>query len=280
VTDAPGRQRPRRTPEGLAYVTDARGLPVGVALPSWSAPRTEPRPTALTGRYCRLEVRDGAARDAALFDRLHAGGAVVTQTRWTYIPLGPFPDAAAMGGWLDDLARTPGTFPMLVVVTDAGPDDSPAFGDELSVSSGTGSVEGTASYLRTDSRMGTVEVGSIVYSPALQRSRAATEAMYLLAQHAFELGYRRYEWKCDALNAPSRAAAVRLGFAFEGVWRNAVVAKGRNRDTAWYAMTDDDWRVLSPVHEAWLDPANFDATGRQRTSLSAATSGALAGLRG
>jgi RimJ/RimL family protein N-acetyltransferase len=273
VTDAPAAQQSAlRTPEGLAYVVDPRGLPVGVPLPSWTAPGREPRPDALEGRYCRLEARTGDVRDAALFGRLHDGPPRDAQARWTYIPLGPFPDAAAMGDWLDGLAGTPGTFPLLLLVTD----DSPAVDGEMSVPGRSGSVEGTASYMRADATMGTVEVGSIVLSPALQRSRAATEAMSLMARHVFELGYRRYEWKCDALNAPSRSAAVRLGFSFEGVWRNAVVAKGRNRDTAWYAMTDTDWRVLSPAHQAWLDPSNFDAAGRQRSALSMLTAAALA----
>ena len=170
----------------------------------------------------------------------------------------------ALADWLDAWGATPGTHPLVVVVTDGGEDR----------------VEGTASYLRTDTGNGTVEVGAIVYSGALQRSRAATEAMYLMARHAVtDLGYRRYEWKCDALNAPSRVAAARLGFAFEGLWRQAVMYKGRNRDTAWFAFTDDDFAALAPAYEAWLDPANFDAAGRQRTSLSTATRSATRSAR-
>jgi RimJ/RimL family protein N-acetyltransferase len=282
----PGEGRGREKVGGVneRSVRNEHGQPVGLPVPGWT-PRAVPRPDVLVGRYCRVEAREPARHDDALFDRLHAepGGA-----RWTYISLGPFPHVAAMAGWLDGLAGTPGTFPTVIVVTDAG---SPAGGadsptadlsvSELSAGSGgipSGRLEGTASYMRTDVTIGTVEVGSIVYSPALQRSRAATEAMYLLARHAFELGYRRYEWKCDALNGPSRAAAGRLGFAFEGVWRNALVYKGRNRDTAWYAITDADWAALAPVYEAWLDPANFDAAGRQRVALSAGTDAVRARL--
>jgi len=132
----------------------------------------------------------------------------------------------------------------------------------------SGTVLGTASYLRVQPALGSAEIGGISYGTRLRRSVAATEAMTMFARHAFASGYRRYEWKCDALNAPSRAAALRLGFRYEGTWRNALVYKGRNRDTAWYAMTDDDWRRLEPVHVAWLEGA---VDGRQAFRLSEAT---------
>jgi RimJ/RimL family protein N-acetyltransferase len=134
---------------------------------------------------------------------------------------------------------------------------------------------GVASYLRVDPRNGVIEVGHINYSPLLQRSRAATEAMYLMMQRVFGLGYRRYEWKCDSLNAVSRAAAQRLGFSFEGVFRQAVVYKGRNRDTAWYAAIDSEWPELERAFLRWLDPANFDKDGRQRARLSELTAPVL-----
>jgi len=126
---------------------------------------------------------------------------------------------------------------------------------------------GVASYLRIDPAAGSIEVGHINYSPRLQRTVASTEAMYLMMRRAFELGYRRYEWKCNALNAPSRAAAQRLGFSYEGVFRQATVVKGRNRDTAWYAMIDREWPAIDRAFQRWLDPSNFDEVGRQRTSL-------------
>ena len=133
----------------------------------------------------------------------------------------------------------------------------------------TGVATGVASYLRIVPAVGVIEVGHINYAPPLQRSRAATEAMYLMMRRVFdELGYRRYEWKCDALNAGSRAAAARLGFRFEGVFRQATLYKGRNRDTAWFAVTDGDWPALKARFERWLDPANFDGDGGQRESLS------------
>jgi RimJ/RimL family protein N-acetyltransferase len=129
---------------------------------------------------------------------------------------------------------------------------------------------GVASYLRIDPAMGSIEVGAILYSPALQRSPAATEAMYLMARHVFEeLGYRRYEWKCDSLNQASRRAAERLGFRYEGTFRQAWVVKGRNRDTAWYSIIDSEWPALRNAFERWLDPSNFDAAGKQRARLEA-----------
>ena len=136
----------------------------------------------------------------------------------------------------------------------------------------TGRAAGFCSLMRIDERMGSVEVGGINLGRQLQRSRAATEAMYLLLRHAFDdLGYRRYEWKCDSLNEPSRRAAVRLGFIWEGRFRKALVYKGRNRDTDWFSVTDTEWPAVRAAHEQWLDPTNFDEHGRQRTSLSAAS---------
>ena len=136
------------------------------------------------------------------------------------------------------------------------------------VDNATGKAIGLASYLRIDPASGSIEVGHINYSPLLQRTPAATEAMYLMMQRVFELGYRRYEWKCDALNARSRAAAQRYGFSFEGIFRQATVYKGRNRDTAWYAIIDREWPALQAAFLQWLDPSNFDADGRQRVRLA------------
>src|SRR3954465_7648131 len=135
----------------------------------------------------------------------------------------------------------------------------------------TGKPAGVASVLRVDPANGCIEVGGLAYSPLLQRKPAATEAMFLIMGQAFKLGYRRYEWKCNALNAPSRAAAQRLGFSYEGIFRQATVVKGRNRDTAWYSIIDAEWPALRQAYEAWLAPANFDAHGNQRTQLSALT---------
>jgi RimJ/RimL family protein N-acetyltransferase len=131
-----------------------------------------------------------------------------------------------------------------------------------------GRAEGYASYMRIDPVNGVIEVGNILLTPSLQRTIAATEAMYLMARHVFEvLGYRRYEWKCNANNAPSRRAALRYGFTFEGIFRQHIIVKGQNRDTAWFSMLDTEWPTRKAAFESWLDPANFDADGRQRKSL-------------
>ena len=133
----------------------------------------------------------------------------------------------------------------------------------------TADTAGYASYMRMDPANGVIEVGNILLAPSLQRTIAATEAMYLMARHIFEdLGYRRYEWKCNAKNAPSRRAALRLGFTFEGIFRQHMLLKGQNRDTAWFSMLDSEWPARKAAFEAWLDTANFDANGRQRKSLA------------
>jgi len=203
----------------------------------------------MEGRYCRLEPLDAGRHAADLFEayaREEAGAG------WTYLPYGPFTEASELRDWLSGMA--------------AG--DDPLFFAILDVE---GAAVGVASYLRIDGAVGSIEVGHIHYSPLLQRTRAATEAMYLMARRAFdELGYRRYEWKCDDLNAPSRAAAERLGFTYEGTFRKHRIYKGRNRDTAWYAITDDEWPRIRAAMEAWLEPSNFDEAGRQLTSLAAA----------
>jgi RimJ/RimL family protein N-acetyltransferase len=171
-------------------------------------------------------------------------------TNWTYLPVGPFASRADTWAWLQICAdKTDPQFYAIVLES-------------------TGKAVGVASYMRIDPANGCIEVGYLSFSPLLQRTTASTEAMYLMMRRAFELGYRRYEWKCDSLNAPSRAAAKRLGFSFEGLFRQAVVSKGRNRDTAWFSVIDSEWPERKQEFERWLDPANFDASGRQRTALS------------
>lgn len=224
-------------PEPAPPCRNEHGQPVG-PLVDWSPPAPL-GPAYLSGRWCRVEpVRDHLD---ALADVL--GG--LPAPSWTYLPREPS-GREQVAAWLADLAADPGFATHAIV---AG-----------------GRPVGTASWLSVDPAHGTAEVGMILYAPELRRTAAATEAMYLMAAHVFEAGFRRYEWKCDALNAPSRRAAERLGFRFEGVFRNARIVKGRNRDTAWYAMTDADWAALRPAYEAWLAPANFDA-GRQRRRL-------------
>jgi RimJ/RimL family protein N-acetyltransferase len=173
---------------------------------------------------------------------------------WTYLPWGPFADFDAYFAYIKMAAVRDD--PLVFAIID----------------SATDKAVGVGSYLRINPTAGTIEVGGLAYSPLLQRRPAATEAMFLMMRRAFdELGYRRYEWKCNALNAPSRSAATRLGFAYEGIFRQADVVKGRNRDTAWYAIIDDEWPKLRAAYERWLDPANFDSAGNQRVSLSSLT---------
>ena len=221
------------------------GQPIGDPVPAWTPP---PRPArdGMSGAYCRLEPLDAARHAADLFEanRRDADGRM-----WTYLAYGPFDALDVYRSWVERMAAS----------------DDPLFFAVVDTASGR--AAGVASYLRIDPPNGAIEVGHIAYSPALQRTRASTEAMYLMMRRAFTLGYRRYEWKCDALNASSRAAAERLGFSFEGIFRQATVYKGRNRDTAWYAAIDRDWPRLERVFTRWLEPENFDGDGRQRARL-------------
>lgn len=169
---------------------------------------------------------------------------------WTYLPYGPFDSFASFESWLKELAA--GADPMPFAIIDQG----------------SNRVAGLAAYLRITPAAGSIEVGHVIYSPQLQRGTIATEAMYLMMKRALELGYRRYEWKCDTFNAKSRAAAQRLGFSFEGIFRQAIVYKNRTRDTAWYSVIDSEWPALQAAFQRWLHPANFDERGEQRTRLS------------
>ena len=219
--------------------------PVGFPVPGWRPARLPGR-GPLEGRLCRLEPLDPERHADSLYK---ANGVDAEGRNWTYLPYGPFDTFDGYRAWMDETCR--GRDPFFYAVVD------PA----------TGGATGLASYLRIDPANGSIEVGHINYSPLLQRTPAATEGMYLMMKHAFDLGYRRYEWKCNALNAASRAAAERLGFSFEGVFRQAAVVKGRNRDTAWYSVIDGEWPALREAFRRWLDPSNFDAQGRQRTRL-------------
>ncbi|MEL6280357.1 MAG: GNAT family protein [Pseudomonadota bacterium] len=220
---------------------------LGAPVPNWSPPPFPGRST-LQGRYCRLEPLDPARHAQGLFDAWEGDDAL-----WDYMPIGPFATAAEYRVFADQVSA--GADPQFYAVCDLD----------------TGAPLGQASYLRIAPEAGSIEVGWICFSPRLKRSRLATEAMYLMMKNAFDLGYRRYEWKCNALNAASRRAAQRFGFSFEGVFRQATVSKGRNRDTAWYATIDSEWPALNSAFEQWLDPANFDAAGRQYRALSTLT---------
>ena len=220
--------------------------PIGPMLDGWTPPPRPPRET-LGGRHCRLEP---LAADAHA-DDLHAANSADRDHRmWTYLSYGPFADIADYRAWVETMSRADD--PLCFAIIDPATDRA----------------VGIAAYLRIDPPNGAIEIGHLAFSPALQRTTAATEALTLLIDRAFALGYRRCEWKCDALNAPSRAAAQRLGFVYEGIFRQAAVIKGRNRDTAWYSIIDADWPPLRAAFARWLAPENFDTAGRQRRSLT------------
>lgn len=222
------------------------GQPIGFAVSDWTPPLSPPKQN-LNGKYCRLEPTDSERHSQALYQ------AFVKDTdgfNWTYLPYGPFQDFASFDIWLRGVAN--GDDPMFQTIVDLRAQ----------------TIVGIASYLRINPNDGVIEVGHIHYSPLMQRTTIATEAMYLMMKQVFELGYRRYEWKCDALNAPSRAAAMRLGFKFEGVFQQLTMYKGRNRDTAWFAIIDKDWHAMQTAYQAWLSADNFDTAGKQLRSLS------------
>jgi len=223
--------------------------PIGFSIGDWTPP-VRPPAEPMIGRYCRLERLDADRDGQSLFDAY----ALDSEGRnWTYLPQGPFENYAEFHIWLSGMAKLDDPFFFTIIDTES----------QTSV--------GIASYLRITPPAGSIEVGHIHYSPLLQRKPAATEAMYLMMKRAFALGYRRYEWKCDALNAPSRMAAQRLGLSYEGVFRQATVYKQRNRDTAWYATIDREWPDLKQAFEQWLDPNNFDNDRNQKTRLSTLT---------
>ena len=222
------------------------GQPIGAPLPDWQGAARPPR-EPIEGRYLRMEPLDPEAHLEDLFEAFAEDG---EGRLWTYMTAGPFASSVDMGRWLDEAAAT----------------DDPLF--HTLIDRASGRAVGLAAYLRIDPANGVIEIGSISFAPAMQGTRLGTEAMYLFMRRAFdELGYRRYEWKCDALNAASRRAAERLGFGYDGLFRQAVVYKGRNRDTAWYSILDSDWPRLKAAYETWLDEANFDERGRQRQDL-------------
>jgi RimJ/RimL family protein N-acetyltransferase len=222
------------------------GQPIGFPMLDWKPPAA-PTIKTMSGRYCRLERLD-PSRHA---DDLYQANSVDTEGRmWTYLGYGPFDSIDAYRSWLDEMAVK--NDPLFYTIID----------------SATGRAVGLASYLRIDSANGVIEVGHLAYSPALQRCTASTEAMFLMMQHAFELGYRRYEWKCNSANEPSKAAALRLGFTFEGIHRQVSIVKGHNRDTAWFSILDSEWPALREAFERWLAPSNFTANGTQVKSLS------------
>lgn len=224
------------------------GSPVGPLVDA--TPALQPTPCVIEGRGCRLRPIDPTRDAARLHSLLHGAQA---ESLWAYLAVGPFADPAAFRAYVESIA-TPKPDTVFWAVT--GIDDR---------------AIGWLSLMRADRPNRVIEVGNILYTPALQRTLMATEAQFLIARHAFEtLGNVRYEWKCNNLNAPSKRAALRFGFVYEGLFRRHMIVKGRNRDTAWFSMTIDEWPDRRGRFERWLDPANFDAEGRQKKALGEA----------
>ena len=221
--------------------------PVSYEVPAWTS-RKHPSKRSMLGQYCELHTVDVKRDGDALYATLCGDD---SDGNWTYMPYGPFESRALFDSWLAGLPNSDDTLFHTII------------------SKASGQATGIASYLRIAADVGVIEVGHIHYGNEIQRTAIATEAMYLMMCRVFdELGYRRYEWKCDALNARSRSAALRLGFTFEGVFRQATVYKGRNRDTAWYAIVDSDWPRIKSAFENWLAADNFDMSGSQRQPLA------------
>jgi RimJ/RimL family protein N-acetyltransferase len=209
-------------------------------------PAERPGPVTLEGRYCRVEKLDPERHSDGLWQAF--GG---DESLWTYLAVGPFREETSFRLWLDERAVL--LDPYHFAVVDAS----------------SGKATGIVTLMEIRPAMRVIEMGSIVYSRALQRTPAATEAQYLMARHVFDdLHYRRYEWKCNSLNAPSRRAAARLGFSFEGTFRQHMIVKGRSRDTAWFAILDGEWPAMRVAFERWLAPENFDSEGGQKASLA------------
>ena len=238
--------------EHLDHVThDQSGLPIGRKVDASAAPR--PSRLSLRGRLATVAPLDPATHAQAIYEGTHGPD---RERVWLYMGAGPFGGVAAFRAYLEKLAAS---------------DDPLSY---AIIDNASGRAVGHASYMRMAPEHRVIEVGNIFYTTALMRTAAATEAMYLMAKYIFEdLKYRRYEWKCNALNEPSRRAALRLGFSFEGIFLQHMFQKGRNRDTAWFAMLDHEWPARKARFETWLRPDNFDANGRQHTPLSSPAKG-------
>ena len=230
---------------------------LGVPVPNWTPP---PSPgntmwaEKMQGCYVRLEPLKPHSHCGDLFESFAADA---KHQIWDYLPYGPFETSTDLSDWMHAMCTKPDPYFFAII-------------DQASNRAG-----GVASYLRINPDSGSIEVGHINFSPRLQSTIGATEAMYLMMRWAFIAGYRRYEWKCNALNLKSRRAAQRLGLSYEGVFRQANITKGRNRDTAWFAAIDKEWPVLQAAFETWLQPDNFDLAGQQKRSLSEMTGSVL-----
>ena len=231
----------------MTELINEHGQPVGASLPGWNGAK-HPGHIGMQGQYAKLVSLDALTHTQDLFNAFRND---TTGKIWTYNGNGPYNTATGLQAWLTEVS---------------GVDAQPFF---AVVDVHDGKPKGVASFLRIQPRHGVIEIGSITFAPSLQRTRVATEAIYLMMKWALgDLGYRRLEWKCDALNAPSRAAALRFGFSFDGVFEQAVIYKARNRDTAWYSLLDRDWAPVDRGFQSWLSPKNFDEDNQQRRKLA------------
>lgn len=227
--------------------TNEYAQPIGEPISGWAS-RTMPGGVTLEGVYCQLVPLNTEVHAGDLYEAYRLAP---DDRHWTYMPVGPFDNVADYRRYAEVAAS--GTDPRHYAVIDRK----------------TSKAVGTLALMRIDPKQGVVEVGHVMFSPLLQQTPMSTEAQFLLMTYVFDgLGYRRYEWKCDSLNAPSRKTAERLGFKFEGIFRQAIIYKGRNRDTAWYSIIDKEWPQLKWAFQTWLSAQNFDAQGRQRKSLT------------
>ena len=231
-------------------VPDQNGSPVGLPVGNVTKPGLPDESVKLVGKFCHLEALDADKHAAELWEvfSLDQIGRL-----WTYMPQGPFNSADEYRAWVEGAHHKADPFFYAIIDSE------------------TKKAVGVASYLRIDPNSSSIEVGWITFSPVIQQKPIATESMYLMMKQAFELGYRRYEWKCNSLNAPSISAAMRLGMSFEGLFRQATMVKGHNRDTAWFSILDRDWPVADKAFQTWLADENFDADGKQKQSLSVLT---------
>ena len=221
--------------------------PIGSPMPDWQGAAV-PEPVTLSGHYTRLESLSPSRHGDDLFTAFSADQ---ENRLWTYMFMGPFDSKESFFEWLNPLEQS--RDPLFFAIIDPATDRA----------------VGIASYMRIVPQMGVIEIGNFLFSSKLQKTPAATEAIHLMLKHAFEvLGYRRCEWKCDSLNHPSRRAAERLGFSYDGLFRQAIVYNGRNRDTTWYAIIDSEWPQISSAHQAWLSADNFDENGMQKKRLA------------
>ena len=231
----------------MSQTVNELGQPIGEALPDW-APARFPKVARMEGAFCVVELADSEKHAA---DLLEAYKQDTEGRMWTYLSYGPFETLDAITQWLDAASQCEDQIFYTIV------------------EKATGGAVGIATYLRIQPKDGVVEVGGISYSPRLQRTPMGTEAMFLMMKQVFDVwGYRRYEWKCDALNAASCTSAERIGFTYDGLFRQAVIYRGRNRDTAWYSILDKDWPVIKIAFEEWLAPGNFDSDGQQKRRLT------------